>query len=471
MKVKRIVIAQLSKFAGRFVIKKRGGFICQINPESLQVVSWQIIKNKPEVLKTEIEPITQDLNDEQISERLNRLFKRLGLNKEPIIISLPRILATCRYLKLPSAESAEIERMVRFQAGRFLPYSANELIAGFSLIRRDSQGYSFVNLIIVHRDVVERLLKILKKWKTQIEAILLSSYTLAYWYRKIKPKQEQEPVMILNVQQSNGEIAVVCQGNLLFSRAFKLPESKSEIYKCIAEEVDKTLKSYQKETHEEQPVNLILTGLTEELLKDIKDLKLNLPIEYIAGNPLTAVAGERIESCLNLLPPSEKEKRKKLSLRKEYLRITYLIFGVIFFLSLGLLITLHNKKVHLNRLKQELAKISPQVKTIEDMEKRTRIISTQIWQMPKAIDVLYEIYRFLPKEISLTALIYEENSQVTLRGQTRDLSAVFNAVSNLEKSELFSNVKVRYATRKKVQTQEVVDFEIVCQMKPRLMER
>ncbi|MFH1338992.1 MAG: pilus assembly protein PilM [Candidatus Omnitrophota bacterium] len=462
MKVKRIFIPQLSKFAGRFVIKKKGGFICQINPESLQVVSWQIIKNKPEVLKTEIEPITQDLNDEQISERLNRLFKRLGLNKEPIIISLPRILATCRYLKLPSCESAEIERMAKFQAGRFLPYPADELVVGFSLIRRDSQGYSFVNLIIVHRDMVERLLKILKQWKTQIEAILLSSYAPAYWYRKIKPKQEQKPVMILNVEQSNGEIAVVCQGNLLFSRAFKLPESKSEIYRCIAEEVDKTLKSYQKETAEAQPANLILTGLTEELLKDIKDLKLNLPIEYITGNPLAAVAGERIESCLNLLPPREKEKRKKLSLTKEYLRIICLIFGIIFFLSLGLLITLHNKKVYLSRLKQELEIISPQVKAIEDMDKRIRIIGTQIWQMPKAIDALYEIYRFLPKEISLTALIYEENNQIVLRGQTRDLSAVFNAVSTFEKSGLFSNVKVRYATRKKIQIQEVIDFEIVC---------
>jgi len=462
MKVKRIFIAQLSKFAGN---KKRGGFICQINPESLQVVSWQIIKGKPEIIKTEIESIPQELTDTQISERINHLFKKLGLRKEPIIISLPRILVTCRYLRLPSGESLELEGMAKFQASQYLPYPADELITGFSLIRRDSQGYAYVNLIIVHRDVIGRFLRILEIYRGQVEAILLSSYALAYWSRGIKPKQTHEPVLILNIDSSYAEVAIVNQGDLVFSRAFKLPKEQIELRTHLSEEIDKTLKSYQKETAEPRPTKIILTGLTGESLKDMKDLELNLSIEYIAGEPLAAIAGQKIESCLNLLPPAMKENRKKLSLRKEYVKTICLILGIIIFFSWGLLINFHNKKVYLNRLKQELKKIAPQVKAIEDMEKRTSLLSTQLWQMPKTVDVLYEVYQSLPEEISLTTLTYEENSQLVLRGQTQDLSAVFKTISIFEKSKIFSNVKVRYATTKKTQIGEMVDFEIICPLR------
>ena len=81
--------------------------------------------------------------------------------------------------------------------------------------------------------------------------------------------------------------------------------------------------------------------------------------------------------------------------------------------------------------------------------------------------MLYALHQIMPAEVSLLSLDYDEDSQVTLRGQAPELNSVFALVGKLEESEVFKNfnVKVRYATKKKIQESEIIDFEIACSKK------
>ena len=70
----------------------------------------------------------------------------------------------------------------------------------------------------------------------------------------------------------------------------------------------------------------------------------------------------------------------------------------------------------------------------------------------------------MPGGASLISLTYEQDKHVILHGQASELSRVFEFVARLEKSAVFKNfnVKVRYATKKRIQAGEIIDFEILC---------
>src|SRR4030042_165713 len=184
--------------------------------------------------------ISAGMNDAQISERLNQILKKLKIEKDPLIISLPRPSATLRYLKIPSHHPKEIERIANLQASRFLPYPVGELITGYSFIRTDKEGYAHINLIIVHQDVIKRLVhKIFKDRATQVEAIVLISYGLCRGYTQTRPRA-QEPLMLIDIDSCYTEIAIILEDKILFSRAFKLSPQENNFTSRLIEEVGKT---------------------------------------------------------------------------------------------------------------------------------------------------------------------------------------------------------------------------------------
>ncbi len=114
-------------------------------------------------------------------------------------------------------------------------------------------------------------------------------------------------------------------------------------------------------------------------------------------------------------------------------------------------------------------KISKEAKTLDELEKRFGILESQAKYRLQVLEVLYELHKMMPKDIYLSSFIYEDENQIALRGQTPELNYVLELVSALEKSKAFGNFtsKLRYATKKKTQTGDIIDFEIICLKKHR----
>jgi Tfp pilus assembly protein PilN len=140
------------------------------------------------------------------------------------------------------------------------------------------------------------------------------------------------------------------------------------------------------------------------------------------------------------------------------------IAGIILVWILGIAKNLDNKGKYLQQLKTELSKISKEAKLLEEIEKKFTFMQERLQKRPSALDVLYELHKVMPDQISLVSLIYEEDEQVVLRGQTQELNSVSAFVSELERISVFKNfsIKPRYATQKKTQLGEIWDFEIAC---------
>ncbi len=463
-------------------------FVCQVAEGLLKAAKCVGSQySKREFAGLEMGEIPFDMDDKGIAEKIRRLFKKLGYNNNSIVISIPRHQATCRYLKIPGSNPREIERIISLQAARYFPYPAVELVTGYQLIHIDKEGYSHINLLIAHKDVIERCISLFKEFKAQKQVIALSSYGLCNLYNYIHPQAHPQPVIIVDIDSQLVELAIVSGKKMLFSRSFGLSRAQADWENILMDEIRKTCNAYLKEVSSE-PVGKIIIFNTAGVLKDFVGAvsKNNfLPVEVLspaeklkftdklsAGilnseNSFFSILGlglEPIEASLNLLPPDIKSRIRNNFSKKERSKIILLILGSVLIFALGIAKTFDNKARLLAMLKAEVARAAKEAKPVEDMDKTLRFADINGRQPLSVLRILYELHRITPGQVYLTNFNYEGNSQVILHGQAPELEAVFVFVSGLEKSPEFKDfdIRVKYASQKKAQSNEVIDFEIIC---------
>lgn len=473
------------------MIRKKGNkksiFICQAAEGMLKAVRYTLSGgNKPEIAEVENLALPLDADDKKVSQGLTGLLKKLSGESSQFIVSLPRSSVTSRYIKVPAQNPHEIEKIVSLQAARYLPYPSNELNSGFEIIQTDAQGYSQVNLVIAHKDAIEKYLKASKEAKARSASIILSSYGILNLYNYCVP-EGKDPVIILDIDFNQAELVVAGQGKLFFSRSFKITKTNLNWEKGLVEEINKSRDAYLKEVAKEFPGKIVVltqgtnsAGLAETLRKlskwQVEELpfleKIKVPQELLSKisgfeysfASLIGLGLSEFPEYLNIIPAELKEAGKKISLRKEHLRLAISIAGVVLIFALGMIRSLENKEEYLKRMKVELNKISKESRSLEEIEKRFQILEGYSKKRLSSLDILYELHKRLPEQIFLISLVYEDGNDLIIHGQAPELNFVFDFVSTLQKSEILKsfNIKVRYATKKKTQAGEIVDFEIAC---------
>jgi hypothetical protein len=398
------------------------------------------------------------------------------------VISLPRYQATCRYIKIPAKSSVEIEKIIPFQAVKYLPYPSTELVTSYQVISTDKEGYSHVNLNIVHKDIISRYLFILSSLGTKNFSIALSSYGLNNLYNKINP-QYNGIIMVANIDIDYIELIVIAQKKLLFSRSFRINEEQS-LEQFLAEEIKKTAVAYIKETGMAVFSKIVIfTG--KNISAEELSSKISTPVEIshywekfnclqkftdriktnrISFASLMGFGLNVVTADLNILPEGIREANLRAFKRREFIKTAALAFLAIVVFSLAMAKDLNNKKAYKDKLESELNKIAKEARALEELEKRFSLLESQAKKRLRALDTLSELHKLAPQDTFITNFTYEDDSQITIRGQSLVLKSILELVSRLEKSNAFNNlsIKVRYATKKKNQTGEIIDFEIIC---------
>ncbi|MBI4706490.1 MAG: PilN domain-containing protein [Candidatus Omnitrophica bacterium] len=465
--------------------RKKTVFVCQLSDTVLKVIKCLRTGIKKQVLGVEVEKLPPGIDDKNISVRLGILLKKLSYNNDPFIIVLARQNVTCRYLKVPTHIPAEIEKIVGLQASRYLPYPSEELVTGFEVVSVDKTGYSDINAIIVHKNVVERLLNIAAASNIRKPSLILSSFGLCNFAYYFNPK-ETSPIMAIDLDKNFVEIVVVSCGKMFFSRSFQMPEQEDKWQNVFAEEFNKSKSAYFKEVGGSEPVKYIVSGTKDSIFAVSGYLKeaLNLNVQQISnidipaqpalindlslmGISLSSLVGlgiNEIPQSINLLPKALKDKARKALELSDRIKLTLGILAIVFIFSLGLAKNINNKTIYLQKLKAELAKISNEAKPLEEIDKRFKLLEGRSRIKMSSLDLLYELSQNLPESVNLLSFTYEEGNQAVLRGQSKDLNSVFNFMNKLEKAPVFKqfNIKLRYVTQKKLQSGDVVDFEIIC---------
>lgn len=463
-------------------------FICLVDESAIKVAKCQLnAKLRRLITDLEIESISADIADEELAGKISQIFKKLQYNNNPVIICLPRFQATFRYIKIPSQVPEEIQRIVSLQASQYLPYSTNELITGYQVIDVSRDGYSNLSMIIVRKGIIDRYLNIFKQVRAANLKIVLSSFGLCHLYSQMNP-DDSGPTMIIDIDKKQVELAIAAREKLLFSRSFRFNQLQPNWKEMFAEEILSSQKAYIKEKIGADLKKAVLLGSQNLTAEIARILNLNLPVEtlsyaqspsispdireriLVSESSLASVIGlglADIPGSLNLIPENVKELYKKAAKQKQNVRLVFLILATILIISAATLKSLANKEKNLWQIKNQLLQLCAQAKPLEEMEKKIQLLQARAKQGSSSLEAIYEIHRLIPAQVYLASLSYEEAKQVVIRGQTQELGLIFNFVANLEGSPAFKgySVKVRYATKKRTQAGEIVDFEILCSKK------
>lgn len=460
-------------------------FVCEFADISLGIVKVFTGKTRS-VLGLSSEPIGPDLDNKQLAQKLKEALKKLGFSNNRLIVSLARAKVTSRYLKIPTQSPDEIDKIVTLQAARYLPYHSNELVSAYQVISSDKEGCSEVNLVIAHKDIIERYLSILRELKIKDFKIILSSYGISSLYSYILPK-EQKTIMAVEVSPLKIEAAVIRGDKLFFSRSFKIAPHSENWQDLFIEEIKRTKNAYSKEILNREIEKIIIFSAPNELkpVAQILEGQTGIPVEMPAywemiatkketalkdmlglNNSFSSLIGlalKDIPVSLSLLPPDLKDANKKSALQNERLRMALFAVIVLLIFGFGVDRGLKNKELYIKQLNKELEKLEKETKPLEELEKRINFMSGRIRGKLSILDMLYEVHRVIPREVSLVNLSYEEDGQVVVRGQALARDAIYGFLAEMEKSAVFKNfnIKLRYDTSRKMQAGEIIDFEII----------
>lgn len=431
-------------------------------------------------------------SEKEVLSALKDIARELKGSIGPLTICIPRHKVTVRLLRFPAVSEKEVEGMAKLQSLKELPFSKEELISDYLITEQTREGYSRTVLAIVHKDVVNGYVDILKKAGLEPERITFSTEAVTTWYRATcgRQKKLRGRSILIDIDSDNTEIALFYNSRLCFSRGLAFGavhlQERADLKNKLAEEIKWTIEGYRRQEKVDDRIEKILLGEAGESIKGLKSFlsrEFNLPcevvgplkslicrkdiasVQYKDRLSLLRVLGTVLEGKgrkINLLPVALKEKQRIKSGRKKMGMIFALLLGIAL-LVLGIFAGgFHTRQLRLFYLNMEIEKTAPLAKEVENMLEKSRLIAARKQRQGSCVDVLRELHNVTPQDISLSSFIYDEqNKTAVFQGVSESMSRIHSFIKSLEKSEYFKNVLSKYMRKNKAKATE---FKIECSL-------
>lgn len=454
--------------------------------QSVKIIQVKKIKDKFILLKFACERIASE-DDDKIAQLIGEILKKDKIKPINLYTCINRRFATVRYLELPSIDKEEIKQMVKFQVGKFLPYPIEELIIGVQLMAK-YDNFSQIMVVVVHKDIVNKHINILKRINLEPDKILFSSQAI---FNSCYNSQYQDSSMaIIDIGSLSTEIDFINKNRLSFSRSTTL-NLDTNWEENLINEIKISMEVYKNEIKNAKDIpKIILSGNINELKNLDKKLtneldvnvEINQPLKRLIITPklrkmyrlvdenpqLATVIGlvltDKEDEVIDLLPEDIKGYKKQKERRKNLVLTLILISLLAFLLVMFIERKIFDTYQYITYLNKELTTNLPLVKQVELKKKRLKAIKKEIINKTLSIEIIAEVYKLIPQDIFLNELIFEEDTTTIIRGEAKNMASVFSLITILENSTYFKNVKVNYATKRKVSEKEVADFQITCQL-------
>jgi Tfp pilus assembly PilM family ATPase len=415
------------------------------------------------------------------AETVKKVFLSLGFTPKKVLLNIPRHLVTARFLKIPSVDDREIDKIIKIESIKHLPYTDEKVIYGYRVIEKSEDGYSKVLLAIAQASIVNNFLDILKKASVDgIKLFSLSSEALYSWYVLSGEAESKGSVMLVNLDTDRIDIDVVEGDKLVFTRGAAYSANDPLVREKIIRQIEISISTYRKESALDVS-RIILTGSKKEtagcspafseslkLPVDIIDQAKNIPINENINPPIEGASFAELlgmalrtdDIKINLLPELAAEDAR-IAQAKNALITAILLTALLVTMIFGVLIKkIRDKYVYLASISAELKKIEPNIAVAKKMMKDVSVTREIMARKPLAVDVFTEACGITPAGMSLATLDFESGRSLTVRGTAPALGDVLRYVTILENSPYFEGVKVKYANKRMSENKEITDFEI-----------
>ncbi|MBU1996518.1 MAG: pilus assembly protein PilM, partial [Candidatus Omnitrophica bacterium] len=321
----------------------------EITDSHIKVLQSKTLKGKTVVCSSDIHNI-KDHSDEEIERILVDVFEAKNISQEDIVFVIPRRFVFMKHMRLPSNNDIEIKKMIGLQLVNKIPYSQDEIFFKPYILEKEKSGYTKLLVLIVHKEIVARYLKIFDKIGIVLSKVTLSSIGILNWfiYQESKNRKKMKgAVLLINIDVLNSELCFCVHDKLVFSRSvnYGAKDLNADKLGDIVEQIKLSIDTYRKEKMGPDIGNVkILSDLREAVtLRDILKDELNLDIEVVApfenilcqknmnvsgvknlvGISLTVGLGillSDIRDLINFTPQEVHDNKKEKQIRVKWIR-------------------------------------------------------------------------------------------------------------------------------------------------------
>ncbi len=438
--------------------------------------------------------------DLEISQYLAQTWREWKLKGRQAMCIIPSKLFISKNVDMPSNDPEEISKIIDLQAGRYTPYSRDEIVIDYLCMTTPGQHYTNVLLIIVNRKLIDRYVQIFERAGIFVARFGIASESVAHFYQRLLPAEHMSGAIAgIHVDEDASDLTIIDKREMVFVRSIPVGASHfrtgmESAQQSFVSELNKSISSYQ-DHGVGQPVKaLVMTGLTNGLESLEKAIRESLPAMQAPGFPIklvtyhnqfqvasavkekigpqssesffelmSAVSAE--ESLrIDLTPKEIKLKRKFREGGKEIVTLGILIMTCLVMFSVFLASKIYIKRNLIERLDQTAESVSTQARILERASTKARVLRNLIDYRGKGLYVFDKVTSLIGSDVYLSSFSYDQEGNLQLLGTADTMSAVFSLVTKFENSGYFSSVTTNETKTKKEGGKEVADFDIKCQL-------
>src|SRR6185436_6813443 len=148
-------------------------------------------------------------------------------------VALPRRAVVAKAVELPPVPGADLRQMVGFELERHLPFPPGEALFDFEVLAQEAGRPLRVLLVAVERRSQERIRQILRDAGLTPRFVGVGIHSLA----RLVSDGTGPGRVVLWLDATDAELAVVVRGRVVASRAFPVPEAPEPRGRAIETEI------------------------------------------------------------------------------------------------------------------------------------------------------------------------------------------------------------------------------------------
>ncbi len=399
------------------------------------------------------------------------------------VLIIPAYQCTTKYAFLPSTDPAEIEKMLEFELSNIVPYNTQPWSWDFSIIGRQEDEASKVLIVLSPLSIIDRYIHNLLSLGIRPNVITVNAVFYNLLLKKDKTSLELNPMAYFYPNNDYLDFFVIQNRQVTFLRGARLKGKLCEKTRFVEAEIQRSLSMLKENRFANWPNKLITINVNNSAVDfgKIVERVTGVSVEEIESatlfgenssiiERLTTISSDDYLSSssekdqISLLPRFLKQKLRRRKKRRQMILHALKVCFVLLLAFLCLKTSIWRKNRLLLRYEQRLSAISPMAEKLQFLKQQLDIIQSQLQSNVSTLDIVSELYRVLPKDVTVHYLSIEREKKITTRAQAKLLSQAFDCIGPLEQSDYFQNVKQNYANQRQIQDSLLIDFEVTANL-------
>jgi Tfp pilus assembly protein PilN len=170
----------------------------------------------------------QALNKEHLRGEISQFFRLNGLNRDNIVLGIPRKDVILRYFDLPLEVSDNLKQVIQYQVQSFEPTEDDKYYYDYTLLKKDTDLKKLsIMLVMVKKALMDGYLQMLREVGIRPAVVIASSIGLANIFLKNQDDVIDKTFILADLGVSGIELLAVRNGTFAYSREAAREDNQS----------------------------------------------------------------------------------------------------------------------------------------------------------------------------------------------------------------------------------------------------